>query len=236
MLQGQQTEPAIEPMSAPPPGSFSEAPQSPTRAPAQPKVQTGGAEPDQAACASQDPPQHGRSPLLCAGLDQLVEGDPPLDIKAALGPLGDCVPDPQRSQEVLLASWSHGELPSPRKQPGQDSGFRISGFTRMSSQDTRHSDTSHISRLKGGASTTASPGRGQHQGQLPGSLLPGLEGLLDEDPGPELLMPGLLPLHEAFRPQSSAPPGSSSDPAALSMPTEAHASRMSHHVVHDLLP
>ena len=224
MLQGQQTEPAIEPMSAPPPGSFSEAPQSPTRAPAQPKGQTGGAEPDQAACARQEPPQPWRSPLQCAGLDQVAEGDPPLDTKAALGPPGDCVPDPQRPQEVLLAPWSHGELPSPQKQPGQGSGSRASGFTRMSSQGTRHSHTSHISRLRGGASTTASPGGGQHQGQLPGSLLPGPEGLLDEDPGPEPLMPGLLPLHEAFWPQSSAPPGSSSDPAAISKRTEAHAS------------
>ena len=224
MLQGQRTEPAMGPMSAPPPGSFNGAPQSPTKAPAQPKGQMGGAEPDQAACARQDPPQHWLSPLQCAGLDQVAEGDPSLDTKAALGPPGDCAPDPQRPREVLLASWSHGELPSPRKEPGQGSGSRASGFTRMSSQGTRHSNTSHISRLKGGASTTASPAGGQHQGQLPGSLLPGLEGLLDEDPGPSLLMPGLLPLHEAFRPQISAPPGSSSGPAALSKRTEAHAS------------
>jgi hypothetical protein len=223
MLQGQRTEPAIGPMSAPPPGSFSEAPQSPTKAPAQPKGQTGAVEPYQAACARQDPPQHWGFPLECAGLDQVTEGDHPLDKRAALGPPGDCVPDPQRPRDVLLASWSHEELSLPRKQPGQGSYSRASGSTR-SSPGPRHSDASHMSRLKGGASTTASPFAKERQVQLPGSLVPGLEGLLDTDPGPRLPMPGLVPLDEAFRPQISAPPGSSSGPAATSQHTEAHAS------------
>ena len=224
MLQGELTEPAIGPMSAPPPGSFSEAPQPPTKAPAQPKGRMGAAEPYQAACARQDPPQHWGFPLECAGLIQVAEGDHPLNKRAALGPPGDCAPDLERPRDVLLASWSHGELPLPRKQPGQVFDSWASGSTRMSSPGTRHRDASHMFRLKGGASTTASPFAKQRQGQLPDSLVPGLEGLLDTDPGPRLPMPGLVPLDETFRPQISAPPGSNSGPAATSKHMPAHAS------------
>lgn len=227
MLQCQRTELAMGPVSALPPGSFSEALKSTIKAPFQLEGQAGGAEPAQAACARQDPPQYWRSPLQGAGQDMVAGGDPPLDTKAALGPRGDCTPDPHHPRGVFPVSWSHGELPSPQKQPGQVSDSRASTSTRTSSQGTRHSDTCHVSRLKGGASTAASPAGRERQGQLPGSLLPGLGGQLDTDPGPRLPMPGPLPLHEAFPPQISAQPGFNPGPAAILKRTQRHMLRMS---------
>ena len=212
MLQGQRTEPAIGSVGAPPPGSFSEAAKSTVKAPAQLEGQTSGAEPAQAACARQDPPQYWRSPLQGAGLDMVAEGDPPLDTEAALGPSGNCAPDPHHPRGVFPVSWSHG---GPQKQPGQVPDSRASTSTRTSSQGTRHNDTCHMSRLMGGASTTTSLAGRERRGQLPG-----LGGQLDTNPGPTLPMPGATPLHEAFSPQMSAPPGFNPGPAAIL----AHAS------------
>ena len=146
MLQSQRTEPAIGPMSASPPGSFSEAPKSPTKAPAQPKGQTGGAEPASGSLRQTGPPAAlGGSPSSAQGWTRWQKGTPLWTQRQPWAPGATARQIRSARERCLLASWSHGELPSPRKQPGQGSDSRASGSTRTSSQGTRHSDTcSHV--------------------------------------------------------------------------------------------